>query len=108
MVAIVAAWTGWREPVRQPPGRAAAAPCYGWDSPHGVERPASAGAATGVAAPILLTLLEVLDVLPTVDTFAYPMLLSLPVAIAALTVDTFAVVFVTRPTRTPSIWSCWW
>jgi hypothetical protein len=52
----------------------------------GVERQqlrwVAAGAAAAVVGPALLIPLEALDVLPTSDTFAWPLLLSVPLAIA--------------------------
>jgi hypothetical protein len=52
----------------------------------GVERQqlrwVAAGATTAVVGPLLLIPLEVVGLLPTVDTFSWPLVLSVPVAIA--------------------------
>jgi hypothetical protein len=83
--AAVISWTGWGVQFACIP---AAAVCVvlRFRSSRGVERQqlrwVAAGAATAVVGPLLLIPLEAFGVLPTVDSFSWPLLLAVPLAIA--------------------------
>jgi hypothetical protein len=84
-VATVVSWTGWGVLFASIP---AAAVCVvlRFRSSRGVERQqlrwVAAGAVVAVVGPLLLVPLEAVGLLPTVDSFSWPLLLSVPVAIA--------------------------
>ncbi|HET6748976.1 MAG TPA: hypothetical protein VFL71_06930 [Actinomycetes bacterium] len=84
-VATVVSWTGWGVLFASIP---AAAVCVvlRFRSSRGLERQqlrwVAAGAAAAVAGPLLLVPLEAVGLLPAVDSFSWPLLLSVPVAIA--------------------------
>jgi hypothetical protein len=84
-VATVVSWTGWGLLFACIPA-AAACVVLRFRAARGVERQqlrwVAAGAATAVVGPVVLITLEATGVLPTVDTFAIPLLLSVPLAIA--------------------------
>jgi hypothetical protein len=84
-VATVVSWTGWGVLFASIP---AAAVCVvlRFRSSRGVERQqlrwVAAGAVVAVVGPLLLVPLEAVGLLPTVDSFSWPLLLSVPVAVA--------------------------
>jgi hypothetical protein len=84
-VATTVSWIGWGVLFASIP---AAAVCVvlRFRSSRGIERQqlrwVAAGATAAVVGPLLLIALEVSGLLPTVDSFSWPLLLSVPVAIA--------------------------
>jgi hypothetical protein len=84
-VATVVSWTGWGVLFASIP---AAAVCVvlRFRASRGVERQqlrwVAAGAVVAVVGPLLLVPLEAVGLLPTVDSFSWPLLLSVPVAVA--------------------------
>jgi hypothetical protein len=86
-VATVVSWTGWGLLFACIPA-AAACVVLRFRAARGVERQqlrwVAAGATTAVVGPIVLITLEATGLLPTVDTFAIPLLLSVPIAVAVL------------------------
>jgi hypothetical protein len=84
-VATAVTWIGWGVLFACVPV-AAVCVVLRFRAARGVERQqlrwVAAGATTAVVGPLLLIPLEVFGLLPTVDTFSWPLLLSVPVAIA--------------------------
>jgi hypothetical protein len=82
--ASIISWVGWGVLFACIPA-AALGVILRFRSSRGVERQqmrwVAAGAATAVVGPLLLVPLEAFGVLPTVDSFAWPLLLAVPLAI---------------------------